>query len=483
MKKRNTLLALITGVALISCNQESTTTGVATNNAMPKLRTTTTASNQTITEQQAKACLEKILPLSKFNELYPTDYNVNAIDSPATLRKVANSYYSYANLESAFVDLYAMKGYTPLFCSGNKLNDSRELAAILANMSQETNGWSPPQFTENGLLSSAGKMGIPYGLVMITEGSCKDNPATCSQYGTNHGYCDSTDTAANLAASCGTNGKGFCELMYKYCSSLSSQDKTMYYYGRGAKQLTYAYNYAFYGSKIYPENELELALNPDKVNTNGTLGWETGLAYWSIPFAEGLGTFKPSMHDGMFTSTNVQMTGKESSIAEFNRQIGFGKTINLINGGVECGKAHPRIRVESLSRINYYLEFLLRLYPEQIKSVEVTHANNNIDVYSHDDLIYNLTHSEDKKFMRNNKLENVNYTKAYPSYVRAEGTAWANNNAYFYNTFVLDQNYYFAPKNSMTNLSSIKIIYNEDIGNGASSERLDCANVPNYEGN
>ncbi|MEH2153274.1 glycoside hydrolase family 19 protein [Nostoc sp.] len=44
------------------------------------------------------------------------------------------------------------------------------------------------------------------------------------------------------------------------------------------------------------------------------------------------------------------------------RNPGFGMTISIINGGIECGpNASPEGRQEAENRINFYLDFCQRL--------------------------------------------------------------------------------------------------------------------------
>ena len=59
----------------------------------------------------------------------------------------------------------------------------------------------------------------------------------------------------------------------------------------------------------------------------GVLAWKTALWFWMTPQAP-----KPSCHDvmtGGYTPTAADLTA--------GRVAGFGLTINIINGGLECG--------------------------------------------------------------------------------------------------------------------------------------------------
>ena len=97
------------------------------------------------------------------------------------------------------------------------------------------------------------------------------------------------------------------------------------YYGRGSLQLSWNYNYKAAGDSL----GVDLLRNPDKVATDATLAWGTGLWFWNTQ--NGAGTM---------TAHNAMVNNK-----------GFGETIRSINGGLECnGKGADQRN----ARINYY---------------------------------------------------------------------------------------------------------------------------------
>lgn len=111
------------------------------------------------------------------------------------------------------------------------------------------------------------------------------------------------------------------------------------YFGRGPIQLSWNYNYGAAGQAL----GLDLLNNPDLVATDGAISFQTALWFWMTPQQP-----KPSCH--------AVMTGgwtPSSEDSNLGRAPGFGMTINIINGGLECG-----IQSEKASkRVSYYQSF------------------------------------------------------------------------------------------------------------------------------
>lgn len=106
------------------------------------------------------------------------------------------------------------------------------------------------------------------------------------------------------------------------------------YHGRGPIQLSWNYNYAVCGNAL----GVDLLNNPDLVSTDSAISFMTALWFWMTPQSP-----KPSCHDAI-------------------RDSGFGMTISIINGGIECGtNASPEGKQEAQNRINFYLDFCQRL--------------------------------------------------------------------------------------------------------------------------
>jgi hypothetical protein len=103
------------------------------------------------------------------------------------------------------------------------------------------------------------------------------------------------------------------------------------------------YNYgAASGSVGY-----NILADPDEVATNATLSFETALWFWTTPASP-----KPSCHNVMVGN----WTPSSEDIAD-GREPGFGETINIINGGLECGTSSAAAN----NRITYYENFCSQL--------------------------------------------------------------------------------------------------------------------------
>ncbi len=202
-----------------------------------------------------------------------------------------NALYSYEAIVAAG-DAY------PAFCNEGTLDDrKREAAAFLANISHETTGGWPA--APGGAQS--------WGLYFTQEVGCENGGCT--------GYCDPSNA--------------------KYpCAS----GKT--YHGRGPIQLSWNYNYGFAGEAM----GLPLLTNPDLVTSDGTVAFKTGVWFWTTSQAP-----KPSCHDvmtGKWTPTGADMAA--------GRVPGFGMTINIINGGLECSMP-TNAKVED--RVKFYQRY------------------------------------------------------------------------------------------------------------------------------
>lgn len=199
--------------------------------------------------------------------------------------------FTYAGLQAA-------GGRFPNFLNeGTRTDQLRELAALLANVAHETTGGWPAA------------PGGPYawGLYFVEEVGC--------EWGACTGYCDRSNTAYRCA-----DGKT--------------------YHGRGPIQLSWNYNYGQAGAAL----GLDLLNDPDLVKRDPVVSWETALWFWMTPQAP-----KPSAHDVMIG--RYAPTPAEAAAGRFP---GFGLTVDIINGGLECGFPTPAA-VED--RVGFYQTF------------------------------------------------------------------------------------------------------------------------------
>jgi basic endochitinase B len=215
-----------------------------------------------------------------------------------------NELYDYDSLASA-----AAK-YADFAAQGTLAERRREVAAFLANIAHETTGGWP---TAPGGPEA-------WGLYFKEEVGCETG--TCTQ------YCDSSNTEYPCAAG-----------------------KT--YHGRGPIQLSWNYNYGAFGAAL----GIDLLGNPDLVTSDGAIAFETALWFWMTAQAP-----KPSAHDALLGLW--QPSDEDRSLG---RLPGFGMTINIINGGLECG-FDTEGRVED--RVRFFRHFVSELATSEGENVE-----------------------------------------------------------------------------------------------------------------
>ncbi|KAG6549954.1 hypothetical protein Mapa_008465 [Marchantia paleacea] len=109
------------------------------------------------------------------------------------------------------------------------------------------------------------------------------------------------------------------------------------YFGRGPLQLSWNFNYGPAGKAL----KAEILANPDLVAQDAVLAFSSALWFWNTPREGGI----PSIHDvlvGKYRPTYADLKAC--------RKPGFGLTILIINGGIECGKVTP----QATNRISYF---------------------------------------------------------------------------------------------------------------------------------
>jgi hypothetical protein len=209
-----------------------------------------------------------------------------------------NRLYTY----EAFIKAAA---YFPLFAGeGSPDVRKRELAAFFAHAAHET--------TNGGPGSPGGA--YAWGLVYTEELGCSD------------GHCTTYNTGGSSP--------------YQPVPGKS-------YHGRGPLQLSYAYNYGQAGAEL----GLPLLAQPELVTQDGVVAFRAALWFWMKAQAP-----KPSCHD--------VLCGKWTPSADdtrLGRRPGFGMTINIINGGVECRSKNPEIKANRQDRIGFYRRFAAAL--------------------------------------------------------------------------------------------------------------------------
>lgn len=117
------------------------------------------------------------------------------------------------------------------------------------------------------------------------------------------------------------------------------------YYGRGPVQLSYNGNYGYASDCIFGDKKV-LLNNPELVETDPVIAFKTAIYFWMTPQ-----TLKPSAHDVMTGKWQPNATDKAKG-----RTPGFGMTINIINGAVECNHGDNMFSMND--RIGFYQHFL-----------------------------------------------------------------------------------------------------------------------------
>ncbi len=206
------------------------------------------------------------------------------------------AFYTYA----AFV---AAAATFPTFAAeGTGEQRRRELAAFLANIGHETTGGWP----------TAPDGPYAWGLCWITEGATVPDSALPA-------YCD----AGSIRHPCRPGRK---------------------YYGRGPIQLSWNYNYGQAGEAL----GLPLLDAPERVAEDAVVAFRTALWFWMTAQPP-----KPSCHavmTGSYTPSAADLSA--------GRRPGFGLTVNIINGGLECGRPTP---AQVTDRVGYFQRFASRL--------------------------------------------------------------------------------------------------------------------------
>jgi len=202
-------------------------------------------------------------------------------------------------------DFYSFKAFIaavrvfPDFLTGDAITQKRELAAFLANIAQETSG---------GWNEAPGGY-FKWGLYFLEE---------------------KQDSVKNY----------YADISKKNYIPVSGKS----YHGRGPKQLSWNYNYGQFSEAWFGSKDT-LLLHPERLAQDPILSFASAIWFWMTPQFP-----KPSCHE--------IMTGKwkptDNDIAK-GRVPGFGATVNVINGGVECGSGAENQK--TTYRYQYYHYF------------------------------------------------------------------------------------------------------------------------------
>lgn len=115
------------------------------------------------------------------------------------------------------------------------------------------------------------------------------------------------------------------------------------YFGRGAKQLSYNYNYGPFSEAMY--GDVRTLLDKPELVADTWLNLASAIFFFAYPQPP-----KPSMLQVIDGTWQPNDHDKANGLVP-----GFGVTTQIINGGVECGG--PTEIAQSENRIKYYKEF------------------------------------------------------------------------------------------------------------------------------
>ncbi len=226
--------------------------------------------------------------------------------------------YTYTNFLRAIAKF-------PAFCG--TYNDGRDadaicrkaLATMFAHFTQETGGhtiaWPEPQWRQ--------------GLVYVRELGWSEDAAG------GYGICDPASWQGEAWPCSVFDGGHPREGQYKS------------YFGRGAKQLSYNYNYGPFSEAMF--GDVTVLLEQPNLVADTWLNLASAVFFYVYPQPP-----KPSMlHalDGTWVPNAHDLAG--------GLEPGFGVTTQIINGGVECGG--PTEHAQSRNRIEYYRNFAREL--------------------------------------------------------------------------------------------------------------------------
>lgn len=280
--------------------------------------------------------LEELITKEDFETLFPQRAN------KAFAHDIDGTYYTWENLVEA-------SRYFPKFLNeGTKEDKYRELAALLGNKSHETgDGWA-----------ALGEKRWNYGLSYIVElsalgGKIKTQDDLYKAFVS--GY-----IAAGHADYPPVEGKS--------------------YHGRGPVQLSWNYNYGAMSEVLFGNKSILLE-NPNLIARIGLLGWASAIWFWMEPQGN-----KPSGHDVMVGNVDLTPDSYTPPTSRDNRtvrthssqskgtyadgkpisytdkpvpagaEVGFGMTINIINGGLESNTG--TIDNRHARRIGYFARYL-----------------------------------------------------------------------------------------------------------------------------
>ncbi len=138
----------------------------------------------------------------------------------------------------------------------------------------------------------------------------------------------------------------FARIRVKSASKLSTDLSNRVVCSFDVESCSYYYRNYNYGAAS-PSVGYNILANPNQVCSDPVLAFKTALWFWTTASPP-----KPSCHDVM-----IENWTPSSADMAAGREPGFGETINIINGGIECGHTSAA----ASNRIAYYQNFCSQL--------------------------------------------------------------------------------------------------------------------------
>lgn len=226
--------------------------------------------------------------------------------------------YTYDNFLKAIAKF-------PAFCGD--YTDGRDadaicrkaLATMFAHFTQETGGhtsaWQEEEWRQGlvYLRELGWNEGMPNGYGLCDPSTWQGNSYPCAQFESSH--------------------------------ASSGQYKS--YFGRGAKQLSYNYNYGPFSQAMF--GDVNTLLQQPNLVADTWLNLASAVFFYVYPQPP-----KPSMLHALDGSWQPNQHDLDNGLSP-----GFGVTTQIINGGIECGGSAEHL--QSQNRIDYYLNFAAHL--------------------------------------------------------------------------------------------------------------------------
>ncbi|MEI7594265.1 MAG: glycoside hydrolase family 19 protein [Bacteroidota bacterium] len=249
-------------------------------------------------------------------------------------KKSTNTAYIYSDVESWWhsnptPETVVIVDFKDFINRSSDINNRRELAAFLANISKETTGgWTTP--------IGGGSEGdyAKWGLYFVHE----------------VGY--------NSSNSAG---------VYSQADPEYTPNPNKGYYGRGPIQLSWNYNYGQFSKFLFNDKNI-LLNNPDSVQRDGVLAFKSAIWFWMMPQCP-----KPSCHQAM-QELWVPAEGEYTSAKMYKK--GFAHTNNIINGGLECRTtSSPAFTAKVAIRSELY-KYYLKILGFSSNEIALENAND-----------------------------------------------------------------------------------------------------------